>query len=170
MIVGLAHTSDDELEALGRLNPGWSFERDDDGRVIMSPTHSQSGFRSTEAAKQLFRWFDRTAPGGKLADSSTGFKLSTGAVRSPDASWLSQERIDAIEPEKRTGYWEICPDVTIEVASESSDWELLLEKIASYRREGARYAVAIDPATRRVVELGEPPAGLALDFDAIIDA
>jgi hypothetical protein len=35
---------------------------------------------------------------------------------------------------------------------------------------GTRYAVAIDPFTREVVERGEPPDGLSLDFDAIIDA
>ena len=54
-------------------------------------------------------------------------------------------------------------------APESDDWETVLAKIERYRREGARYAVAIDPRTRDVVELGEPPAGLQLDFDAIID-
>jgi hypothetical protein len=35
---------------------------------------------------------------------------------------------------------------------------------------GSTYAVAINPETREVVQLGVPPAGLALDFDAIIDA
>ena len=75
-----------------------------------------------------------------------------------------------MSPEARIGYWQICPEVTIEVASESDDWEALIAKIESYRREGARYAVAIDPATRRVADLGEPPRGLSLDFAAIIAA
>jgi hypothetical protein len=37
-------------------------------------------------------------------------------------------------------------------------------------RHGSRYAVAIDPTTREVIQLGEAPEGLSLDFDAIIDA
>jgi hypothetical protein len=36
-------------------------------------------------------------------------------------------------------------------------------------RRGSHYAVAIDPTTREVVERGQAPSGLVLDFDAIID-
>ena len=35
---------------------------------------------------------------------------------------------------------------------------------------GSRYAVAVDPSTRQVVECGKAPEDLLLDFDAIIDA
>jgi hypothetical protein len=37
-------------------------------------------------------------------------------------------------------------------------------------RHGSQYTVAIDPFTREVVERGEAPEGLSLDFDAIIGA
>jgi Uma2 family endonuclease len=56
------------------------------------------------------------------------------------------------------------------VRSPSGSWRDTCEKIELYRANGVRYAAAIDPETRAVVELGTPPDGLALDFDAIIDA
>jgi hypothetical protein len=40
-------------------------------------------------------------------------------------------------------------------------------KRGAYR---SRYAVAIDPETRKIVDRGEAPPGLLLDFDAIMDA
>jgi hypothetical protein len=43
-------------------------------------------------------------------------------------------------------------------------------KILFYFKNGRGNAVAIDSDTREVVERGSPPAGLAFDFDAIIDA
>lgn len=58
----------------------------------------------------------------------------------------------------------------IEVRSESDDFRDTVAKIEQYIERGSAYAVAIDPATRRVIELGAAPADLALDFDAIIDA
>jgi hypothetical protein len=51
----------------------------------MSPTYTDSGARSAEALAQLAAWRARTAAGGKLFDSSTGFRMSTGLVLDFDA-------------------------------------------------------------------------------------
>ena len=51
-LVGFPHVSDEELVRLGELNSGWSFERDDDGTTIMSPTNTPGGARSAEALGQ----------------------------------------------------------------------------------------------------------------------
>jgi hypothetical protein len=65
--------SDQELEKLGQLNPGWSFERDD-GSILMSPTHSEGGAHSAEALIQLAYWRGRTAAGVNL-------RLENGACK-----------------------------------------------------------------------------------------
>lgn len=96
--------------------------------------------------------------------------MSTGAVRCPNASWISQARIDALAPEARDGFWQICPDVVIEVASDSDYWNDLVAKIDMYARQGASYAIAVDPKQRRVYERGEAPPGLRFDVGAIADA
>ena len=96
--------------------------------------------------------------------------MSTDAVRSPDASWLSQTRTDALTSEQREGFWPICPDVVVEIRSRSDTWQTVVAKVRMFQREGAGYAVAIDPFSREIVELGTPPPGLAFDFDKIMDA
>ncbi len=45
---------------------------------------------------QLDRWYEENKNLGKAFDSSTGFILPNGATRSPDASWVSQKRWDAL--------------------------------------------------------------------------
>ena len=169
-IVGLPNVSDAELEQLGRLNPGWAFERDDGGQVLMSPMLPDGSAREAEALFQLMEWVRRTNAGGRTFSPSAGFKMSTDAVRSPDASWLSQSRIDALTAERRERFWKICPDVVVEIRSQSDTWAAVVTKIHMFAREGASYAVAIDPFGREVVELGTPPPELKFDFDAIMDA
>jgi hypothetical protein len=62
------------------------------------------------------------------------------------------------------------PDVAIEAKSPSDSWIATVAKLDLYEFNGTAYAVAIDPETRAVVEHGNPPTELHLDFDAIIDA
>ncbi len=169
VLTGLAPFSDEDLQRVSRENPGWSFERDDAGALVVSPTGTDGGAKSGEAFGQLRDWA-KAGPGGKVYDSSTGFKMPTNAVRSPDAAWISRERAGSFGPSQMRGYREVVPDVVIEVASPTDTWDDVKDKIHAFHRFGARYAVAIDPYAREVYELGEPPSGLALDFDAIIDA
>jgi len=159
--------SDDELQRLSELNPGWRFERDDAGATIVSPTFTLGGAQAGEAYYQLRRYAD-TVAGGKAFGSSTGFTMSTGAVRSPDASWLSPERLAAVSDQN--GYWRVCPDIVIEVVSSTDTWADVCAKVDMYVREGARYAVAVDPRQRVTYERGEPPAQFMLDAEAIYDA
>ena len=161
--------SDEELVRLSDRNPGWQFERDDDGATLVSPNSTEGSAQSGEAFGQL-RDYVRSGAGGRAFESSAGFTLSTRAVRSPDASWISPERIAATPEEHRVGFWRVCPDVVIEVASPSDRWSYVCKKIDMYAREGARYAGAFNPATRDTYERGTPPAGLTLDVDAIFDA
>ena len=169
MHVVFSPVSDDELQRLSGLNPGWRFERDDAGATIVSPTFTRGGAKDGEAYYQLRRYADIVA-GGKAYGSSTGFTMSTGAVRSPDASWLSPERLAACSAREDDGYWRICPDIVIEIASTTDAWSDLCAKIRMYAREGAGYAIAVDPKARITYALGEPPAGFALDAQAIYDA
>jgi Uma2 family endonuclease len=169
MHVVFSPVSDDELQRLSELNPGWRFERDDAGATIVSPTFTRGGAKDGEAYYQLRRYAD-TVAGGKAFGSSTGFTMSTGAVRSPDASWLSPEQLTAFFDVEEDGYWRVCPDIVIEVASSTDAWADVCAKIEMYAREGARYAVAVDPKGRVTYTLGEPPTHFTLDAEAIYDA
>jgi Uma2 family endonuclease len=166
----LVIVTDDDLVRVSHENPGYRFEREEDGTIIVSPTHTKGGAKSGEAFGQLRDYKKRA--GGKAFDSSTGFAIGPRVrVLSPDAAWVSQERINAVAAAGAAdGFWPIGPDVVIEVKSDTDRFPTVVRKIDTFIERGTRYAVAIDPETREVVERGTKPADLELDFDAIIDA
>ena len=159
---------DDAIERLGREAPGWSLEVESDGSLSMSPCHSDGGGREVEAGVQLYTY--AKIHGGKTFGSSTGFRMDDLSVRAPDASWMAPEHIARLSSEQRTKYWRTCPDVVVEILSDSDSWLTLLRKLDMYIRNGALFAVAIDPFERCVETRGEPPAGLQLDYESIMDA
>jgi Uma2 family endonuclease len=161
--------SDDDLIRIGKENPGYQVEREEDGTVTMSPTHTRTSSKCVEAAAQLRDYAKRV--GGKAFGPDAGFAIGPGKrLKCPDASWASPKTIAAIPPKDYGGFWPVSPDVAIEVKSDTDDFIDTLDKVEMYRDRGSQYAVAIDPETREVQERGAPPPGLQLDFDAIIDA
>jgi Uma2 family endonuclease len=165
----LVLVDDADLVRVSAENPGYQFEREEDGTLTVSPTFTNGGARSGEAYFQL-RLYANSA-GGRAFDSNTGFAIGPHrAIKSPDAAWVSRARIDSLNETELAGFWPLSPDVAIEVASASDDFDDTVSKIEFYLKHGTAYGVAIDPRTRRVVERGEALEGLSLDFDAIVDA
>jgi Uma2 family endonuclease len=165
----LVLATDEDLVRVSRENPCYRFEREPDGTVVVSPTHTKGGAESGEAFGQLRDYRKRV--GGKAFDAQTGFAIGPlQRVASPDASWVSQSRIDALPPGEDDGFWPLSPDVAIEVKSGTDSFEDTVAKVKRFIERGSTYAVAIDPSTREVVHVGVAPADLSLDFDAIIDA
>jgi len=165
----IALVTDDDLVRVSRANPGYQFEREPDGSIVVSPTHTKGGAKSAEALGQLYDY--KKQVGGNIFDCNSGFAIGPGRrVYSPDASWVSQPRIDALSEEQAAGFWPISPDVAIEVRSDSDFFGSTIAKVDTFIARGSAYAVAIDPQTREVVERGTPPPGLQLNFNDIIDA
>jgi Uma2 family endonuclease len=165
----LAIETDDDLARVSRENPGYRFEREEDGTVIVSPTHTKGGAKSLEAGGQLRDYKKRA--GGNAYDPQTGFAIGPAKkLRSPNGAWVGQARIDALTEKEAAGYWPLSPAVAIEVKSDTDIFEETVETATLYIPRGSSYAVAIDPTTREVVELGTAPAGIVLDFDGIIEA
>ena len=97
----LSHkVTDEELLELAERNPGYQFERNVRGELVVTPTGMESGRASGEVLVQLGLW-NRKTQGGVVLDSSTGFRLPDGALLSPDASWVRRDRWDALTPEQR---------------------------------------------------------------------
>jgi Uma2 family endonuclease len=164
----LVLVDDDDLVRVSEENPGYQFEREEDGTLTVSPTFTMGGARSGRAYYQLYVYAQRA--GGEAFDSNAGFKIGPrAAIKSPDASWVSQDRISSLTEVELARFWPLSPNVAIEVKSASDNFRDTIAKIEFYMKHGTRYAVAIDPATREVVERGEPPEGLTLDFGVIIE-
>ncbi|AFZ15329.1 protein of unknown function DUF820 [Crinalium epipsammum PCC 9333] len=118
--------------------------------IIMPPTFPWTGQINSRLNAQLWNWNDRTNL-GIVFDSSTGFTLPNSAVRSPDASWVSNERWNSLtETQKKSEFSPIAPDFVIELRSSSDAIKTLREKMQEYIDNGVRLAWLIDPQTKQV--------------------
>jgi Uma2 family endonuclease len=131
-------------------HPDLFFEMTAEGEIIvMAPTFTLTGVRNREISGQLDRWANQDRR-GIAADSSTGFVLPNGAIRSPDASWTPRSDIRQLSKEELEGYWHLCPAFVIEHRSKSDRPRLLREKMSEFIANGARLGWLIDPETRTV--------------------
>src|SRR5437879_5825843 len=79
----LVTLDDNQLFAFCELNRDLRIERDADGvLVLMAPAGGLSSARNLELSRQLANWADRDRSGIAF-DSSAGFVLPSGALRSP---------------------------------------------------------------------------------------
>lgn len=141
---------DDFFFALCQANETTKLERDANGNIIlMPPTGSETGRYNAEFSIEIGIW-NRRKKLGYTFDSSTGFKLPNSAVRSPDISWVSRERWDAISETDRQGFAPLCPDFIVEIRSKSDDLKELKEKMEEYRNNGCRLGWLIDRAGKQV--------------------
>mgnify|MGYP001803382663 FL=1 len=143
--------TDEQFFEFCQMNRNLRIERNQYGKIsIMPPTGSETGNRNFNVALQLGNWSEKDGT-GICFDSSTGFKLSTGAERSPDASWMKLERWNLLSEEEQQGFAPICPDFVIELRSKSDTLKPLQEKMEEYMREPAiRLGWLIDRKNKRV--------------------
>lgn len=143
--------SEEQFFEFCRLNDELRIERSAEGEVsIMPPAGWQTAEKNAEIAYQLRRW--AIADGtGQTADSSAGYILPDGAIRSPDASWLRNDRLDSIPGDARSRFLPLCPDFVIELRSPTDRLGMLQAKMTEYRANGARLGWLIDPASRQVL-------------------
>ena len=131
-------------------NPEAVLELDADGTLIeMTPTGGTTGARNTCLLARLQNWA-RSSGSFKVFDSSTGFLLPDGSVRSPDASLVRQERWQALSEAERDSFPPLCPDLVVELASPSDEIEVLRRKMVAYMTNGARLGWLLLPQKRTV--------------------
>ena len=140
-----------QFEALAMANRDLRLERSATGDLIVNPpTGWETGERNLSLTGQLYRWYEEHDNLGKAFDSSTGFTLPNGAIRSPDASWLSRERWETISPDDKGTFALICPDFVVELRSASDSLQSLRAKMQEYLDNGAKLGWLIDPQHRQV--------------------
>ncbi|MBP0040291.1 MAG: Uma2 family endonuclease [Roseofilum sp. SBFL] len=145
------HVTQEQFEALAASNRDLPLERTAKGELIVNPpTGWESGKRNSRITGQLDRWDEDNENLGQAFDSSTAFILPNGANRAPDASWISQERWDALTEEQKGTFAKICPDFVVELRSVSDTLKSLQEKMQEYMDNGAKLGWLIDPKNRTV--------------------
>lgn len=112
--------------------------------IIMSPVTTLSNYGSGAVFAQLYMWSLQNG-NGLAFDSSTGFTLPDRSVLSPDASWLSKEKWNALSDHDKDRFAPVCPEFIIEVRSKSDSLEDLQAKMKVWIKNGAELAWLIDP-------------------------
>jgi Uma2 family endonuclease len=143
--------TDEQFFEFCQVNRDLRIERNKLGEIsIMTPTGSETGNREFNIALQLGVWSEKDGT-GICFSSSAGFTLSTGANRSPDASWIKLERWNALSQAQQESFAPICPDFVIELRSSSDRLSPLKEKMAEYMQEpGIQLGLLIDRKHRQV--------------------
>ena len=150
MFEQMRHMTEEEFYYFCQDNKEYKFERDANGSIKpMAQTGGESGIRNSELTTDLTIW-NRKKRLGFVFDSSTGFNLPNGAIRSPDAAWVSDTQWNRLTPEQRKKFPPFCPDFVVELMSESDVLKVIAEKMSEYLDNGCRLAWLIDPKTEEV--------------------
>ena len=142
--------SDRDFERLCADNPETKLEITKDGKlIVMSPTGSLTGQKNADLIYQVQAW-NRQTKLGEVFDSSTGFKLSNGAVRSPDVSWIAIKRWNSLDAQQQQKFAPIDPDFVIELMSPTDDLDKKKKKMTEYMSCGVKLGWLINRADEQV--------------------
>ncbi|MEN9216157.1 MAG: Uma2 family endonuclease [Gloeomargarita sp. HHBFW_bins_162] len=160
--------TEEQFTELVKANPHLRWELTAQGEVIvMPPTGSETGNYNFDLTTKFGLWTQQNKQ-GKGFDSSTGFRLPNGAIRSPDVAWIRNERWEQLSPERRRQFAPICPDFVVELISPSDELTTVQAKMQEYLENGCRLGWLINPETR-TVEIYRPhsPPEIAT-FDTVL--
>ncbi len=116
--------------------------------IIMSPTYTSTGFINNKVLYQLEAWNEQHQLGVTF-DSSTGFTLPDGSVRSPDAAWLSLEKWHQLTEAEKEQFAPVCPEFIVELKSKTDRLVDLQEKMENWIKNGVQlgWLIALDEKT-----------------------
>lgn len=80
---------------------------------------------------------------GTVYASETGFVLARNpdVVLGPDAAFIQRDRV----PERQQGYYEIAPDLVVEVVSPNDSNRYVTDKVMEYLDNGVKLVWIVDP-------------------------
>jgi Uma2 family endonuclease len=157
----------EEFEKLCQDNPNLQLELTANGElVVMAPAGWESSEKNGDLFGELWIW-NRQTRIGRAFDSSGGFTLPNGAVKSPDVTWIEKSKL--IDIPAGVKFPQVIPDFVIELRSDTDRMPKLREKMEEYRDNGVRLGWLIDPQNQQVeiyrlgreVEVLESPISLS---------
>ena len=133
-----------------RINRDLNLELTSEGDLIVRPSAGGiKGIRNATLNMRIGIWAEMNGT-GCVFDSSTGFNLPNGAMRSPDSAWVRNERWDALTEDERERFPPLCPDFVVELRSRTDTLKNLRQKMEEYIANGAQLGWLIDPLERKV--------------------
>ena len=144
----------EQFEQLAFAEQTARMELTKDGElIVMSPTGGEAGRKNSRLTQQVRNWADRDGT-GEVFDSSTVFVLPNGARKSPDVSWLTLDKWNALTLKEKEGFPPVVPDFVIELVSPSDiknqRYEDLQAKMQEYLDNGVQLGWLIEPSSKTV--------------------
>jgi Uma2 family endonuclease len=114
--------------------------------ILVMPPNPHHGMIAFKVVERLGSWLEQSQAG--IAGTDGGFILGRNPdrVRGPDVWFIRSERI----PEFSEGFWEVAPDVVIEIISSSDTAEVLKEKLQDYFHAGTKLIWLLYPKFKQV--------------------
>lgn len=145
----IAPITHERFYSLCQTNPELKLELTSVGKlIVMPPTGWESGQRNADIIIDLGNW-NRRAKLGAIFDSSTGFVLPNGSIRSPDTSWIERSRLSTLSIDP-SNFLPLAPDFVIELRSATDRLQPLQLKMAEYRDNGVRLGWLLNPKDKQV--------------------
>ena len=149
-------------------NDDYEMEINEAGELVILP---MTGFRGNrrEHYINIFVGNWEIANGGVSVSQSSRFRLATGAIRGPDAAWITQERYDTATEHERETVFPGAPDFVVEIRSRTDNLAPLQRKMQLWMDGGARLGWLIDPPNRQVYvyRAGQSEPGLLEDPETL---
>lgn len=146
----LKRLSEDDFYDFCRANDELKIELTAEGDLeIMPPTGTKTGNRNFKLTVAFGIWAERDGTGQGF-DSSSMVTLPNGAKRSPDVSWIRNERWERLSKAEQDRFAPICPDFVVELRSPTDAVKTLQAKMQEYIENGAQLGWLIDPFERKV--------------------
>ncbi|HLC16059.1 MAG TPA: Uma2 family endonuclease [Thermodesulfovibrionia bacterium] len=157
--------TDEELMSLPDDGNDYEFI---EGELIMSPRASYKHGRIAAKISAALINFITPKKFGEIVDSSTGFRMKGGNLRSPDVSFISKERL--IETgETPKGFFHGAPDLAVEILSSSDTMEKMHGKITEYFENGTKIVWLINPEEEFVLVYHSPRPDKFLNSNDYLD-
>jgi Uma2 family endonuclease len=135
------HLTDEAFNDLCDQYSDYRLEYTAEGEIVITPpTDPETSGRNAVITKRLGIWADLVRQ-GLVTESSGGFVLPNHARLSPDAAWISRERLR----QKPT-----CPEFIIELLSPTDRRKKLHEKMLEWIANGAELGWMLDPFQQTV--------------------
>ncbi len=143
--------TDAELFEFCALNDISRIERTKEGVIHMNaPAGGDSSSGNSEITTQLRSWW-KTHKRGRVYDSNAGFHLPDGSMLSPDAAYLTAEKLALLTREDRKGFPHVCPDFVIELLSETDRFTVAKKKMEQWIGNGVQVGWLVVPKKRQVL-------------------
>ena len=147
--------TDDELYEFCLLNKELRIERDaNQDIIIMSPVGGCSGYREKDLIFAIEYWV-RTTGLGRSFSSSTGFIMPNGAMRSPDACWISDERWSKVTEAQKIKFPPVVPNFVVEVRSATDSLKGTKAKLEEWITNGVQLGWLVNTKKEQVHQYRE---------------